>query len=191
MNNDRCTCNNNDELCNDCGFTTICQIGPTGPTGPQGETGPIGPTGYTGATGFLASAYVSANLRTNDTDPSPIASNVVIPLPGVSIQPTSLATSSGDGNITMNENGTYLILWYLIIANSAADIRLFINGVAAPSPNTIKISPGTSGFISTIASLSNGDTVSLRPFATSATLDFATLVAANHDVVALQIIKLS
>ncbi len=29
MDNDRCTCNNNDELFNDCGLTNICQIGPT------------------------------------------------------------------------------------------------------------------------------------------------------------------
>ncbi|WP_270943375.1 hypothetical protein [Romboutsia lituseburensis] len=60
MDNDRCTCNNNNELCNDCGLTTICQIGPTGPTGytgytgdtgPQGLIGPTGSTGYTGDTG--------------------------------------------------------------------------------------------------------------------------------------------
>ncbi|MDK2587553.1 hypothetical protein QOZ83_17120 [Romboutsia sedimentorum] len=56
MDNDRCICNNNNELCNDCGATTICQIGPTGPTGaqgPQGETGPIGATGYTGTQGLI------------------------------------------------------------------------------------------------------------------------------------------
>ncbi|WP_270939757.1 hypothetical protein, partial [Romboutsia lituseburensis] len=163
----------------------------TGDIGPTGYTGYTGYTGDTGATGFLASAYVSAGLRTTDTDPSPVATNVVIPLPTVTIQPPSLATSSGDGNITMNEGGTYLILWYVSITTSATDIRLFINGVASTSPNTIKINPDTSGFISTISSLSSGDTVSLRPFGTSATLDFTTLLGTNHEVVSLQIIKLS
>ncbi|MDK2587403.1 hypothetical protein QOZ83_16285 [Romboutsia sedimentorum] len=60
MDNDICTCDNNDELCNNCGFTTICQIGPTGYTGDTGYTG------YTGLTGFIQYAAYSSTTTNGE-----------------------------------------------------------------------------------------------------------------------------
>ncbi|MDK2587471.1 hypothetical protein QOZ83_16650 [Romboutsia sedimentorum] len=130
MENDRCTCNNNNEFCNDCGLTTICQIGPTGA---QGETGPTGPTGYTGDTGIIVTdnnaALGNAGTQIVNTNAAVTFINNYV------LNGTAITYALPTTDILLDGSQTYLVSYKTMANTTTGDtirLTLYLNGSVIP-----------------------------------------------------------
>ncbi len=97
--------------------------GITGPTGPQGlqgiqgVTGPTGPMGATGPTG--ATPIIPSSLIDNDNTLT-VPVNGLVDL-GTVINTTGTAiTFTAPNTVTLNQAGTYFILYHCLVANTSA-----------------------------------------------------------------------
>ena len=90
--------------------------GPTGDTGPTGPTGDTGPTGPTGPAGFLEGVMLSLAGATTILDADPVIFTAV----EVDNSGGNITYNAATGEITINEEGVYLITWSLSVDGAGA-----------------------------------------------------------------------
>ena len=146
--------------------------GPTGATGnmgPPGAPGAAGPTGVTGPTGIMP-APVYGNFVTTTTGTAysggTLDTGIVMatPTPAPST-PAGAFTVNGDGSITVNQAGTYLVTGKVsVTATNSESYAVQVNGtggnVSFYNAFSTPAGGGTSS-ITTIMTLNIGDVVSV------------------------------
>ncbi len=129
----------------------IGPIGPKGPTGPKGDTGPIGPIGPKGDTGNpgpkgeqgpAGALLTSYAIKYQDTTKTiETIKDTASPIPLEKIGPTSNLVTTASNAITIDENGTYKIDYYIsaqysVTAKITIDIKS--NLVTIPGSNVVE-----------------------------------------------------
>lgn len=197
MNNYSCTCNNNDDLCNDCGLTTICQIGPTGYTGYTGYTGEtgaqglIGPTGYTGYTGATGTATTNVfGFATNTTGAtiSVILLGTLVPLPSNQNLSGGITVNGSNDTFTVPVDGNYYVSYNIYTTVSLLlGSRLIVNGSTNTQTTIAPVISLNHFSAQTILNLAANSTISLQMYGL---LGAATLLSGSAAA-SLNIIRLS